>query len=243
MEQSRLKHPVVFVHGFDHDPEDPDNSALAENGAFTIWAGHLAERNKMPFEWYSGRAVKDVFKAWRAGYLTSYSWAYQKLAIDAAAVMAANRGYLGQDVICHSLGSRVVLQALKCRPNMFRRVIFLNGAETVDEALPVIKANRQTQFLNVHVSTDDTLDKMGAWFEPKLGKHPCMGNKGLGFNPSLKHLIQIQLDDPQAQAHFSDRYGWQLEGDNPGNISDHLYSYLHAGNWPLYRYFLNNGRV
>lgn len=243
MTQDPYPRPVVLVHGYNHDPDIYKHSALHAEGAFTLWARQLKSFNKIPFEWYSGRTFKDMFRAWRSGCLTSYAWAYEHLAIAAAMDLAGRKGYQGADVICHSLGSRVVLQALKYHPNMFRRVIMLNGAETVETALPIIKANSQTQFLNINVRADDVLGRLGAWFEPKFGKHHCIGFKGLGFVPSVKNLIQVQLDDPATQDFYKEMYDWHLAGDHPSEISDHHYSYLHGGNWPLYRQFLASGRV
>jgi len=238
-----MSNPVLMVHGFDHDPEDPANSPFSRTGAFTIWAQQLCDVNKLPFPWYSGRAFKDIFKAWWAGHLTTYAWSYQDLSVRAAEEIAGSTGYHGVDVVCHSLGSRVILQALTLQPEMFRRVIFLNGAETVQSALPIIKNNPGTQFLNICVQADDVLSKLAARFEPEWGKHQVIGFRGFGLQSGLKNLIQVQLDNPDTQQLFRSLYGWDLRGDNPDRMSDHLYSYLYSGNWDLYRHFLNTGKV
>lgn len=236
-----------MVHGFNHDPATPRRSAeRVPDGCFTIWRQHLGAHNPEPFNWYSGVSGFGVWRAWLAGQPTSYAWAYSKLAENAARRLVAeimDQGP-GVDVICHSLGSRVVLLAMQARPNLFRRVIFLNAAETAQVALPILAANERTQFLNIAVQTDDVLDKLGAWFEPMIGKHACLGNGALaGRKKDMPgNLCQVILDDTYDQLAFADM-GWDIRGDNPETYGDHHYSYLHDENWLLYRYFLDNGKL
>jgi len=235
--------PVVLVHGYDHDPDSVTASATRIGGVYSKWAGQLPSDDfrKYPFEWYSGRMFRDTFKAWSRRYRTSYGWAYSELA-PAAGERLARIGFLrGADVICHSLGSLAVLHALSVRPNFFRRVLFLNGAATVDDAVPIIRKNQDVNFMNVWVETDDILSTLGAWFEPRIGKHDCIGQVGLQGH-GLHHVIDVQLDDYATQSQFLEK-GYDLHGDNPEKVSDHLFSYLHGGNWKLYRDFLKLGRA
>ncbi|MEH6477692.1 MAG: hypothetical protein V7727_18515, partial [Sneathiella sp.] len=115
---------VFMVHGYNHDPNSMKHSAFAPGAAFSTWAGHLPQPEyfKYPFEWYSGLQWRDGFKAWRNGHLTSYAWSYSQLAVKAGETLARYGLARGSDVVCHSLGSRVVLQALNVKPNLFRRV-------------------------------------------------------------------------------------------------------------------------
>lgn len=235
---------LFMVHGFDYDPKVPKYNACAADGAFSIWAQHLPPEDflKFPFDWYSGRAIFDLFKAWRHGHLTTYAWSYTELAVTAGERLARFGFGRGSDVICHSLGSRVVLQALHVKPNLFRRVIFLNGAETVKAAGPIIKRSPETQFLNISVSTDVVLKRGGAWLEPEWGKHHCIGYAGLK-DQGLDNVIDIQLDNQTDKQFLKNKYGWDVAGDDPELISDHQYSYQHPGNWDLYRHFLKFGDV
>lgn len=238
----KTTNPVILVHGYDYDPSDPDHSPAKPGGFFNALSDQVnPDRTCIPFPWYSGRKIHDLGKAWGSGYLTTYSWAYQELAEVAAMQLATLRTEQQASIICHSLGSRVVLKVLDEYPNWFRMVIFLNGAETVEKARPIIKKNKWTRFLNVSVSTDDVLGKLGAWFEPEFGKHHCIGYRGIGLNQD--NLFEVQLDDQGIQQHFKSVYGFNLKGDNPKSIGDHRYSYLHSGNWDLYRHFLNHGEV
>lgn len=239
-----MTNPIVFVHGYNHDPQDPLHSpSRSPDGFFNVCSQIFKGGWHVPLPWYSGRQFKDSFRAWKAGRLTTYSWAYNDLADDAAQKLLDMQTTLMPDVICHSLGSRVVLRALEVRPNAFRRVIFLNGAETVKVAAPIIENSPWTRFLNVHVSTDDVLGKMGAWFEPEFGKHHCIGYRGIGGNSEVGNLTEIQLDSKAVQDMYRHRYGWDLRGDNPNSIGDHSFSYLHEGNWPLYRKFIAEGQL
>jgi len=238
-----MSSPVVMIHGYDYDPFDPNNSPFANDGAFTAWTKHLDGKKIVPLPWYSARAVKDIFRAWMAGHLTTYSWAYLDLVEPAVDKLLNIKAPRLPDVICHSLGSRVILRALEERPNSFRRVIFLNGAETVKAATPIIRNSPWTQFLNISVSTDDVLKRLGAWFEPEFGKHALIGYRGIGASAGLENLTEVQLDDKGTQQFYRRQYGWDLRGDNPDSIGDHRFSYLHEGNWPLYRTFLRQGWV
>lgn len=235
---------VTFVHGFYHEPGEGKHSPFAENGVYTNWVEGLSEgRYSLPLQWYSGLPFRDVFRAWRSGHLSTYAWAYEDLAQDAARRLAGNEMFVGTDVICHSLGSRVVLQALKLRPGMFRRVLMLNGAETIEEATPIVMANPMVQFLNIVVYGDDMLGRLGEWLEPKLGRHGCIGQQGFTRKKELFNLCEVRLDWPAVQDNFKLRYGWDLRGDDPDEISDHNFSYIHPGNWDLYRQFLDHGFV
>ncbi len=241
--RGQQRQTVVMVHGYDHDPDHPKHSATAPGGVFTHWAQelHHEEWAKYAFEWYSGRKFKDHFRARRMKYRTSYGWAYSVLAPMAGERLARLSALRGADVICHSLGSLAVLHALAVKPNFFRRVIFLNGAATVADAVPIIKKNEDVTFLNINVETDSTLSWLGAWFEPRLGRHDTIGQAGLR-GQGLHHLTDVQLDNPMVQAHYLDK-GYDLNGDNPDRVSDHKYSYLFKGNWDLYREFLRTGKV
>jgi pimeloyl-ACP methyl ester carboxylesterase len=234
-----------MVHGYNHDPNDPDFTASRAGGEFDIWPRMLVRQGCDPLHWYSGRqGLRGRLRALSAGYFrNTYAFSYEILAVRAARHLAEHAFHIvttrrGKPyVICHSLGSRVVLLAMKQYPNLFSKVLFLNGAESSDVAEPIIGLNDKTKILNICVKTDDVLSVMGAVFEPRFGYHPCMGQHGL--KECGKNVKQLFLDDPQTQKNIFEANGWTIAGDNPKSIGDHFYSYTFEGNWPLYQRFFD----
>lgn len=241
---------TYLTHGFDHRPGDPKNDPAREGGVFPLWRSRLPDYALREFPWDSGLLFRDVFKAWWNRHLSTYSWAYNDLAVAAAKrlVADAERQQEPLDIIAHSLGSRVVLLALNVRPRLFRRVVFFNAAETVSQAAPIIAKNKGVRFLNLCVRSDDVLDKCAGWFSPRwIGKERILGQDGLpGLfkDPDLsRRVYQIFLDDPDTQELYRIKEGWDIQGDNPKSIGDHWFSYIHEDNWHLPRRFLKYGHV
>lgn len=224
---------LIMVHGYNHDPRIAKYDPNRPGGNFDVWPKIFPERACLGLSWHSGIMFRDGFRAWANGHFTTYAWAYSDLAVDAARrlhELARNLGPI--DVVAHSLGTRVVLLAAARSPTMFGRVVMLNGAETVQAALPLLRAAVGVEFLNVAVREDDVLRRMGARFEPRFGRHGCIGN-GIGTPPD--NVTQVILDDPldPMRLPFPD-----LRGDNPDSYGDHDYSWKHEGNYELYRTFL-----
>lgn len=231
-----MKRVVSLVSGYDHDPADPKHSPSRDGGCYTIWKSQLPHRHCEGLNWYSGRlGIKGYFKALFDGFnwRGTYVYAYDVLALRAAKKLVERYQHytVKPDVICHSLGSRVVLKAMEECPNMFNKVIFFNGANLSEEAECIIRQNPHTKILNVCVKEDDVLSKMGGLFAPKLGYDGTMGQAGLNLVRS--NFEQVFLDMPH------EKYAkYDLRGDNPDSYGDHSYSYEYLPNWDLYRDFL-----
>jgi hypothetical protein len=237
---------ILMIHGYNHDPDDPDHSPSRPGGNFDVWSRMLPDHNCIPFPWYSGRQWVDTFAARAAGYRTSYGWAYGALAVDAAArlvTMVDNMGLVYPNIVCHSLGTRVALLAIQSDPDRFEgsSVLMLNGAEMVDVGMPIIN-DVHTCFLNIAVREDGVLEYMGENFAPGDHVGGCIGNGCPAGARRLVNFDEIILDDDFDKQFFLARCGWDLEGDGPSQ-GDHSYSFLREANWPLFRKFFTDGGI
>lgn len=238
-----MKPKLYAVCGYNHDPDTPKHSPTRHSppheteGHYNIWARMLPDHELHGIRWYSAVQGRDLFRAWRNGCRNTYVYAYLKCVPNAVnkIVMQAEPGSY---VIAHSLGTRVVLQALKMRPGLFKKVLFLNGAEVLSVARPIIEANPDTEFLNICVSTDDVLRFAGSWFAPKWGKEPTLGQHGLN-RPLPGNVKQYFLDHNADKGLLSKKFGTNVDGDNPDGFGDHSYSFLNEENWPIYREFFS----
>ena len=226
--------PVIFVHGYNFDPECIEDDP--RTGVYQEWAPFLSDRPVVPFTYYSagGGKWKAILRAWSAGYRNTYRWAYSKLAVDAAGELLRLAIETGPcNVVCHSLGSRVVLEAAK-RGAPFNRVVILGGAEMVPVARIAAARSPKVQYLNVMSTTDDVLDLMAEHFTP--GEYrAAIGHDGLLGFPNWRNAV---LDDSEVQAWAAVEYGWALKGDLDG-FGDHDVYYQWRANWKLYRAFLD----
>lgn len=163
-------------------------------------------------------------------------------------------------LMCHSLGSRVVIralaQALKPERNPETRqtlhsvverigqVVLLGGAEYVVEAQLMMRRvmaaplNRQPQFYNVASRENDVLDKLGENFGPRtFGNSQVIGHNGLDTSNPAENWIDLQIDGGDLQAWMQTR-NIDVSGDRPGNVWDHWYYYTYRNNMKLYREIL-----
>ncbi|MGF1560773.1 MAG: hypothetical protein ACFB3T_01190 [Geminicoccaceae bacterium] len=251
---SLTKPTLIMVHGFNFDPferggDNPHRNLFAE-----LWRPQLAEIapirrgewDVFAFGWYSGevREAEGWAGAWMNGRFNPYRWAWD-LAENAGGVLADLIGWGPEDdpartypeimVMAHSLGSRVALEALhQLPPHRVSRVLLLNGAEYAQTA-KVVAAYTRADVMNIHVRTDDVLDKLGETFAPERFMAAVVGRDGIRQPPP--HWVDVQLDSPDTQT-YGRRFGLELEGDDPREYSDHWYSYKHVPNWRLYRAFL-----
>lgn len=249
------KPKIDMICGYNHDPSDPDNSPWRENGGhYSIWSqGPLAGFDTYGLEWYSGRSgIRGWLEAFADGHVglprliprwpfisieTTYSDAYDRLAVEAADKLTDEAA--GDMAFAHSLGTRVVLLANKWRPGLHERVALVGGAETISEALPIIKGNPDTHFLNVCAKSDDIVRLMGGVFAPEDSKgvvEPCLAN-GIPEEDLPGNVTQVVLDDPATQKKYKNEFGWDIRGDNPDSIGDHAYYFLWKGNHPLFQAF------
>lgn len=229
---------LLMIHGYNHDPDDPEHDPGRPGGNFPTWEGIFTESECIRVPWYSAIQFRDTFRALSNGHSTTYRYAYLDLVPKAVQSVLAIVDGLDEpaDIVAHSLGTRVALQAVLARPVKFRRVLMLNGAEIERVAKPIIKANTGVQFLNIAVYEDDVLNYMGDRFAPGEGKKRCIGNGMPAGVRRLSNFDEIVLDDEDDYEFFLDRYGWNLAGDGP-SAGDHSYSFLHDGNYELFRRF------
>ena len=147
--------PTILVHGFGFNL----NGRNPHKGVYKEWKKEIPGET-IEFSWYSiPPGIKNVLRSWIKGSLTRYGLAW-KMAAKAALSLAVTIEKTGHcNILCHSLGSRVVIQALKTMPLNVHRVLILNGAEMVDEAKSVAILNPHILFYNVVVREDDVLHK------------------------------------------------------------------------------------
>ena len=238
--------PVVLVHGFGYDPwaRGDDNphvvGPLGQASTFGLWRRDLVPaRAAIGLGWYSVPVGwRGLWGAWRHRRWNRYRWAWD-LAEQAGTVLAVLLRRLDGpvDILCHSLGSRVVIAALGADTALpVKNVVFMNGAEFAVPAAFRARASRQVRFVNLVVKADDVLAKLDTAFAPVSRQGPPIGLAGLGARPN--NWIDVALDDPQVQRWGATR-GWHLAGDNPKQWADHWYTYRQPGNHGLIRAALN----
>ncbi len=158
------------------------------------------------------------------------------------------------DIMCHSLGSRVVIRLLakiaQHTPHLLKRigkVIILGGAEYVFEAEVMLKSIYASgipmpEIYNFITRENDVLDTLAENFGPKgFGNHSVIGHDGIdkrGIQP-VDQWLDIQLDSKEVHI-WADKEGFKLRGDNPGffYVMDHWYYYTFRGNMAFYHKIL-----
>ena len=158
------------------------------------------------------------------------------------------------DIVCHSLGSRVVVRALAmaAKRNLalvdsIDRVIFLGAAEYVVEAQLMHSRLQQMtgiaglpSFFNIVSREDAVLDRLGEKFGPRtFGNSQVIGHNGLDVETPGAHWIDLQIDSGKLQGWMSER-GLHISGDRPGNVWDHWYYYTFHGNMAFYSKLLRD---
>ena len=229
--------PVIAVHGYRYDPQ-ARNRNNPHLGTFRTWREQLLKgRETLGFGWYSAPAgLGAVLRAWRHGRYNTYRWAWD-LAEDAGRALAQVILGLNRpcEILCHSLGSRVVLGALRADNALpVTNVVFMNGAELARTACRTAVANRHVRFVNLVVREDDVLARFGSVFAPKGGLYASViGHGGLGLQAPT-NWIDVALDAPEVQI-WGAEHGWALRGDNPDSAGDHWFTFRHEGNHGLIR--------
>ena len=232
------RNTVALVHGYRYDPtrsgknnpHDTDFKLWRQN---LEWLGHYEGVAVKEFGWYSAGGWRAIFMAWSYGYRNTYRWAYSKLSTDAGRRLAAmSKKHDKLDVVCHSLGSRVVLEAIRLGGN-FGTVIILSGAEMVDVAWPIVEAHPEVTFWNVLTLHDRVIDYLAENLTPGPG-WSAIGNDGVTGLPNCHNVV---LDDADTKR-VAGMMGWHLKGDNAKSIADHRVSHEWSGNWDMYRAML-----
>jgi pimeloyl-ACP methyl ester carboxylesterase len=225
---------AVLVHGFNFDPTKANKHNPME--VFEKWRRWVP----IPTFTFSWHSRPTVWEAWKGGDLFRYhkAWHDAEKAADALASFLLDLE-CPVVLIGHSLGSRVICQALVAlqkrenvygRQNPVSRVILLNGAESSLNAAMCVAVNPEIDFYNIQVHTDWVLKVLGSLFTPGVFYQPVVGHHGLP--DLLPNWHDIILDDP-ATHEWGKQFGWDLKGDNPRKISDHWYSFTHEGNHGL----------
>lgn len=247
--------PVFAVHGFMFDPKDKGGSN--DPKPFFEVMSAVCGRDVTPFPWYSApfglratRPFHSVYQtarawlsAWAHGKPQPYAYAWELATRAAADLVVAIQNTPGQvDLVAHSLGVRVAIQALWALPaNKVRRVVFFNGAELESNArkayrdiLRGLSALTTAQILNIAVRGDDVLRYLGANFSGDPDG-PCVGRVGLrGGGPANWRDLFLDSEQVRVRAHGR-RPPWILRGDAPGDLLDHSVSYNFPGNVDLVR--------
>jgi hypothetical protein len=245
----RPHRPLFAVHGFMYDPADV-GGANDPAGFFQEMSG-IAGRPVKAFAWYSVpfglRAERPLRSAWQTarawmsawlhGHANPYEYAWA-LAIRQGgrlkAAIVATQGPV--DLVAHSLGVRVALQAMRGLPyGKVKRVIFFNGAELAENAQRVAP-EIQADVLNFAIAGDRVLEWLGAYFNGQ-DDAPCVGRAGLANPPP--RWRDLFLDDPTVQRRALARRGWTLRAEAPGGLLNHGESYRFAGNSDLVRAWLS----
>lgn len=205
-------------------------------------------------KWRQG--LKSIYESWRHGYWNTYLYAWE-LGNKASNCLVETLIALNKpvNIICHSLGTHVVIKALRNpiflkamndpeSPLSLSKVILLNGAEFVGPSREAAKALiGQTSFFNIVVQTDAILDLLGENAAPDASnKGDVIGHDGIKEDRP-DNWTDIVLDHAKTQEWGRENGYNNLQGDNPKNLADHWYSHCHASNWKLYRAILAGEKI
>jgi pimeloyl-ACP methyl ester carboxylesterase len=218
----RGKPITILVHGFQHDPRQAD----AQNPHLTIfkepsrttprsWAADLGYFEPgadvcLALGWFS-KPVFNWFELVFLGrnfYKVAYRWAEwaAKHLLDMLLTLPPDRPI---NLVCHSLGSRVVLRALHDVAEICGRrdsgpcprvekVIMLGAAEYQDEAHDIPDLWPNTSFYNIANRHDWILNDFAENFG--LKSDDVLGHNGLGF--FAPNWVDVYLDKPEVERHL-----------------------------------------
>lgn len=229
---------TVMIHGFQfspgragvcphkhilsfHPPED-EARAVSWPKHLQVGPGHLG----IAFGW---DASGSLWRAWaeaaRAGR------ALARLLNELAA------GGRQADVVAHSLGARVALQALhNTTPGAVRRKILLAPAEFRGAAAEAMAtpAGRTADVINVISSENSIFDAALKWL---IAPHrPSRRSLGAGLKQSLPNWTELWIDDPDTLSALA---GLGYRVAPPVRRICHWSGYLRPGLFPFYRAVLS----
>ncbi len=238
--------PVIMVHGFRYDPKSSGENN-PHNSTFKHWRKNVVgDDSAYGFGWWScpgGRMLpSSLLKSILDGRWNTYRHAWDLAAVagrELGKIIAQSSGPV--TLLCHSLGSRVVLSAIDSDATLpISRVVLMNGAELRKTAVVIAKKRPQIRFFNLVVPEDDVLKKFGEGFAPEVGV--CIGRVGLGIEAS-QNWSDVYLDSPVLKV-WAKSLGWpDVQGDNPNGYFDHWWTHKHEGNWGLLRALLARGDI
>ena len=257
------------IHGFSYDPEgSPDNNPNCN--FFPHMQAMLPNTNVVGLAYYSvPPGIKSVLKSWVNGRWNRYRYAWDLAEKEAKNVSGWINAHAAMDtpmnIICHSLGSKVLFDAIDMsfngrRRNPIKRVIVFNGADhryhVEDVMLRHAKTLATTQFLNVFTKTDKVISALGGHFAPveaedgKYYRHligrfgsahkECIGKSG---SPMLHRKSDLWWSDldctfPRYAVDMPSPHNNVVIGDEDDNIGDHAYTFKRKKNWKVFRPFI-----
>jgi hypothetical protein len=160
------------------------------------------------------------------------------------------------DLLCHSLGSAVVVRAIAIAAKYhlplvprLGRIIILGGSEYTGEAnlmyrrLMAMEAEGRLDlgagpvFYNVVSRENDVLDKLAENFGPRsfFTNTQVIGHNGLEAARRQPRWVDLQIDGGPLRAWMIANRNIPVSGDQPGNPWDHWYYYTYRDNMTLYR--------
>jgi len=165
-------------------------------------------------------------------------------------------------IVCHSLGSRVVIRALAKAAHLHRsflkklgQVVILGGAEYVVEASLMNQrlhiwadesdaGDDRPSFYNIVSRENDVLDRLAENFGPATsGKtSDVIGHKGLdlgNYRSRDPFWMDLQIDSGDLR-HWMLSRGFDISGDNPRCVWDHWLYYTWEGNMELCKDLIRN---
>jgi hypothetical protein len=206
---------------------------------------------------FSRRAARDGLcialgwdaRHWRPG-LNRFARVHRTAQNTAAALVTLVRAVASADphrrvdCLSHSLGARVVIQALRRAPDLpVARAILLGGAEHSAEARLALEAQDRaggaTEFYHMLSRANDVYDGLFQLFAPsplEPGDVP-LGVRGLGR--THRRWLDLQLDHPETRRWLT-RQG--LAPQRPPERVSHWSFYADPGAMALYRAILRDRR-
>lgn len=229
---------VVMIHGFRYAPDLPGHCPHGHILSFDptpgirrviSWPRHLG---------LDGQTGLAIAFGWPARGFLPAAYARARAAGKALAHLVAEIGRVSPgrrvDVIAHSLGARVALQALHHLPaDSLRHLILLTAGEFRRPARRALAtpAGQTATVVNVTTRENDLFDFLLEWIVG-AGTHTALGQ---GLGTVRPNWIDLQIDQP-ATLQALRRLGYPLAAP-PARIC-HWSPYLRPGVFPLYRALL-----
>lgn len=239
---------ILFVHGYRYSPlikeTDPQSSLYAQGAGRACWKvkswpHHLGLFDSdrpyaigLAYGWDAAPRYKLPIFNLRDIYMRAYEEA-QHLATVLHLIKQINPTRK-IDFFAHSMGARVVLQAIHMAPDSnLGRVILLGGTEYSDTAYEVLKtpAAQSAEFYNITARQNILYDVLFAYLGPWVGNGEKLLGAGLQSAPS--NWIDIRLDCPQTMERLQ-HIGVNLAKPDLGFC--HWTFYIRDGVFDLYRY-------
>lgn len=231
---------TVMLHGFRFSPRRRKTDPHAEifspaprfgNARMISWPKRLGYSRgvrglAIGFGWHASDHIWQAHaEAPRAGA------ALARLVCDLRAMGAGPVNVIG-----HSLGARVALQAMQhLAPGDLGRVVLLSAAEFRDRAVAALATpcGRTCEVLNVTSRENDLFDFL---FERLIGGPMAVHGPAIGAGLALPNVVTLQIDGAQ---HRDGLLSLGFPVAPPARVVCHWSGYQRPGLFPLYRHFLH----